>query len=144
MADDLYKLTKDLQQVDKKLATEMKKQMRQVAEPIRRRVAAEASWSKRIPGATRVSTRFTKKTQNVIITVNRRLAPHARPIENDGQEGTFTHPLFQRRTRVLKRQVLVEQQARPFFGKAIRSQENRIDEAVEQVARDFERKLHFR
>jgi hypothetical protein len=89
---DLYKLTKDLQAVDRKLAVEMKKQMRKVAEPIRARVASEASWSKRIPGATKVSTRFTAKTQQVIITVNRKQAPHARPLENDGKEGFFTHP----------------------------------------------------
>lgn len=141
---DLYKLTKDLQAVDKKLAVEMKKQFRAVAEPVRRRVADEASWSRRIPGATKVSTRFTAKTQAVIITVNRKAAPHARPLENDGKAGTFEHPLFARRTRIRGRAITVRQQARPFFAKAIKSQDSRIDAAVEQVAKDFESRLGFK
>lgn len=148
---DLYRLTKDLQAVDRKLATEMKKQMRQVAEPIRRAVANEASWSRRIPGATKVSTRFTAKTQSVLITVNRRLAPHARPLENEGQEGYFTHPIPIRaaasragRFRQAVKGNTVRQQARPFFAKAIKRQDHRIDAAIEQVAQDFEKKLGFR
>lgn len=141
---DLYDLTKQLQQVDKKLATGMKAEMRKVAEPIRRAVAAEASWSSRIPKATKVSTRFTARTQRVIITVNRKQAPHARPLENDGREGTFTHPVFDRRSRVLRRRVLVRQRARPFFAKAIKKQDHRLDAAMTQVAKDFEKKLGFR
>lgn len=143
---DLYALTKDLQAVDKKLAVEMKKQLRAVAEPVRRRVAQEASWSRRIPKATKASTRFTKKTTAVLITVNRKQAPHARPLENDGREGSFSHPVFASRTRRGRaRQVLsgsrnVQQRARPFFAKAIKSQDHRIDAAVLQIAKDFERK----
>jgi hypothetical protein len=149
-SSDLYKLTKQLENVDKKLATAMKREMRQVAEPIRSRVAAEASWSKRIPKATKVSTRFTAKTQQVIITVNRAQAPHARPLENDGKEGFFTHPIpvkaaSTRRGR-LKQAVkshTVKQRSRPFFAKGISSQDHRIDAAIEAVARDFERQAGF-
>jgi hypothetical protein len=148
---DLYTLTKQLQGVDRKLATAMKAEMRQVAEPIRARVADEASWSKRIPGATKVSTRFTARTQQVIITVNRAQAPHARPLENDGKEGFFTHPLPVKTARTRRgrlRQSLkshtVKQRARPFFAKAIKSQDRRIDRAIEQVARNFERQAGFR
>jgi hypothetical protein len=141
---DLHQLTRDLQAVDKKLAAGMKKQMRAVAEPIRVRVAAEASWSRRIPGATKVSTRFTARTQQVIVTVNRKQAPHARPLENAGKTGFFTHPVFDRKSRFLHRRVMVKQQARPFFAKAIESQDSRIDDAITQVARDFERQLGFR
>lgn len=147
---DLYELTNRLKGADKKWATEFKREIAKVAEPIRRRVAAEASWSRRIPGATKASTRFTKKTNTVIITVNRRLAPHARPLENDGKEGTFEHPVFVSKTRrgraaqVLGRKRTVRQQARPFFAKAIKSQDHRIDAAVEAVAADFERRLGFR
>lgn len=141
---DLYRLTKDLQQVDKKLATEMKAEMRKIAEPMRRAVAAEASWSRRIPQATKVSTRFTARTQQVIVTVNRRQAPHARPLENEGKEGTFLHPVFARKGRFLRRPVLTRQRARPFFAKAIKKQDHRIDAAITQVAKDFERKLGFR
>lgn len=141
---DLYQLTKDLQAVDRKLATEMKREFRAIAEPIRQAVATEASWSRRIPGATKVSTRFTKKTQNVIVTVNRKQAPHARPIENAGQEGTFRHPVFARKTRFLGRAVMAKQQARPFFAKAILKQDHRIDAAVDAAAARFEKKLGFK
>lgn len=148
---DLYALTKDLQAVDKKLAVEMKKQLRAVAEPVRRRVAQEAAWSKRIPSATKASTRFTKKTTAVLITVNRKQAPHARPLENDGREGFFTHPIPIRaastrrgRLRQAVKGDQVKQRARPFFAKAIKSQDHRIDAAVEQVAAEFEKKLGFK
>lgn len=141
---DLYRLTKDLQGIDKKLATAMKAEMRKVAGPIRDRVAAEASWSKRIPQATKVSTRFTTKTQAVLITVNRKQAPHARPLENDGKAGTFTHPVFGRRTRFRGRPVTVKQPARPFFAKAVKASDYRIDRAIEQVAREFEKAAGFR
>lgn len=146
---DLYQLTKDLQNVDRKLAVEMKKQMRQVAGPIRDRVAQEASWSTRIPGATKVSTRFTARTQQVIVTVNRNQAPHARPLENAGEEGFFTHPVFasksrRGRLRQVVRGRMVQQRARPFFAKAIRASDHRIDAAIEQVAQDFEKKLRFK
>lgn len=140
---DLYQLTKDLQAVDRKLATEMKREFKAIAEPIRQAVANEASWSRRIPGATKVSTRFTARTQNVLITVNRRQAPHARPIENHGEEGTFRHPVFARTTRFLGRRVMAKQQARPFFGKAIKKQDYRIDGAVNAAAARFEKKLGF-
>lgn len=140
---DLYKLTKDLQGVDRKLATAMKAEMRKVAEPIRQRVADEASWSKRIPKATKASTRFTAKTTAVLITVNRKQAPHARPLENDGKEGTFLHPVFGRKTRFRGRPVVTRQKARPFFAKAIKASDYRIDKAIDQVAADFEKRIGF-
>lgn len=140
---DLYRLTKDLQQADKKLATAMKAEMRKVAEPIRQRVADEASWSRRIPKATKVSTRFTARTTAVLITVNRKQAPHARPLENDGKPGTFVHPVFGRKTRFRGRPVVARQQARPFFAKAIKASDYRIDRAIDQVAADFEKRIGF-
>lgn len=147
---DLYDLSKRLQGVDKKLATAMKREMRKVAEPIRARVASEASWSKRIPGATKVSTRFTARTQQVIVTVNRTQAPHARPLENEGREGFFKHPIPVRaagsrrgRLRQAVKGNQVKQRARPFFAKAINSEDHRIDAAIEEVARDFERQAGF-
>lgn len=148
---DLYALTKQLQGVDRKLATAMKREMRKVAEPIRRRVATEASWSKRIPKATKASTRFTAKTSSVLITVNRRQAPHARPLENDGREGFFEHPIPIRaagtrrgRLRQARRGSTVRQAARPFFAKAILREDHNIDRALERVADDFERQAGLR
>lgn len=147
---DLYALTKRLEGVDRKLATAMKREFRRVAEPIRARVAAEASWSKRIPQATKVSTRFTAKTQAVIVTVNRKQAPHARPLEHEGQEGFFTHPIpvhaagtRRGRLRQAVKSHEVKQKARPFFAKAINSEDSRIDAAIEAVARDFEKQAGF-
>lgn len=148
---DLYAFSHDLKAAGgPKLVASFKKELKAVAEPVARRVRAEASWSKRIPGAVGVSTRFTARTTAVLVTVNRKKAPHARPLENDGREGFFVHPVFASKTRRGRaKQALtgsrnVRQQARPFFAKAVKSQDHRIEAAVEQVAKDFEKRAGFR
>lgn len=133
---DLHKLAQDLRGADRKLEREMKREMAALGEPIRQAVVREASWSKRIGPATKVNTRFTKRTQNVIVTVNRNKAPHARPLENNGESGTFQHPT--------PNGGVATQQARPFFGKAVTSQDHRIDKQVNEAAERWERRLGFK
>lgn len=145
---DLYALAQRMRKTSPKLERLMKAEMRQVAEPLRRAVASEASWSTRIPKATKASTRFTKRTQQVIITVNRKQAPHARPINNDGRPGYFKHPVPVRvagtvrgRARQALRGNTVWQKADPFFADAIRKSDGRQDQAIAQVARKFEQQI---
>jgi hypothetical protein len=149
---DLYAFSADLKAAGgAKLVTSFKRELKAVAEPVAARVRSQASWSKRIPGAVGVSTRFTKRTTAVLVTVNRKKAPHARPLENDGKAGFFTHPIPVKaagtrrgRLRQAVKGNTVQQQARPFFAKAVKSQDHRIDAAVERVAKDFEKRAGFR
>jgi hypothetical protein len=151
---DLYRLSNDIQALDggRKIVNEMKREMRQAADPIVRRVQAEAAvFSKRIPPAVKASTRFTKKTTSVIITVNARKAPHARPINNDGRQGFFTHPIPVRvsgtrrgRLRQAARGNTVRQKARPFFYGPIVAADHDVEAAVQRAADKALRKAGFR
>jgi hypothetical protein len=149
---DLYALVKDLDKVDKKIAREMKKEMRQAADPIVQRVKAEAAtFSKRIPPAVKASTRFTKKTTQVIVTVNQKQAPHARPINNDGKPGFFTHPVPVRaastrrgRLRQAVKGDVVKQKARPFFYGPIVAADHKVEQAVQRAADKAMRQAGFR
>ena len=149
---DLYRLVKDLDQIDKKIAREMKKEMRAAADPIVQRVRSEAAqFSKRIPPAVKASTRFTKKTTAVLITVNRKQAPHARPINNDGKAGFFTHPIPIRaagtrrgRLRQSVRGDQVRQKARPFFYGPIVAADHDVEVAVQRAADRAMRQAGFK
>ena len=98
-----------------------------------------------------MNTRFTAKTTSISIVVNRKKAPHARPLENDGKPGFFTHPVPIRasgtrrgRLRQAVRGNTVKQKARPFFTPAIKSGDHNIDQAVLDAVKAIERKAGFR
>jgi hypothetical protein len=71
-----------------------------------------ASYSSRIPSATRMTVRFTAKGGGVFFRVSSAKAPEARPLErgNKGRPGaTFRHPVFG------DSEDWVTQPTRPFF-----------------------------
>lgn len=115
--------------------------VRKQARPMLRQTAQEpladarknASWSTRIPGATRISLRFSRRFSGVTLYVNRRKAPHARAFENQGKPGQFRH-------RVYGKDVWVNQSARPFFyevsGEWHSNVIKNLGEVVDQVTRD--------
>lgn len=150
---DLYALSKDIKALvgGNKIVNNMKREMRQAADPIVQRVKAEASFSKRIPPAVKASTRFTKKTVGVLITVNAKQAPHARPINNDGQSGFFTHPIPIRaastrrgRLKQARKGDQVKQKARPFFYGPIVAADHDVEAAVLRAADKALRQAGFR
>lgn len=108
---ELAALVRALKELEggKKQATALRKNLRAAAEPAAGQVRANASWSSRIPAAVAVRVAFTaKRGAGVSVVVNRKQAPHARPIENFGSGGTFQHYVFGTST-------VVTQPARPFF-----------------------------
>lgn len=150
---DLYALSKDIKALvgGNKIVNNMKREMRQAADPIVQKVRAEASFSKRIPPAVKASTRFTKKTTSVLITVNARQAPHARPINNDGKAGFFTHPIpikaassRRGRLRQARKGDQVRQKARPFFYGPIVAADHDVEAAVWRAADKALRQAGFR
>lgn len=138
---DLRKVTAALKELEggKKLTAALRKNLKAAAEPMKQQVKSNASWSTRIPDAVGVQVRFTAKRTGVSIFVNRKKAPHARPIENDGKTGTFRHPVFGRTKRRGKRYVTATQPARPFFfndlARHMPEVEKAVLEAVEEAAK---------
>lgn len=108
---------------------ELRPRMRAAGELVRRDLQGSYSaWSTRIPGAVRLTTSFGSKTGGVRIFVDAGRAPHARPIENEGAEGTFRHPLW-------GTDVWVEQEARPTFFPTIKSHRETVITMVREAVR---------
>lgn len=132
---ELEALVKDLGKVPPELRKALRPALKKVAGPILADAKRRASFSKRIPKAIRISVTYGKKTAGVRLVVNRKRAPHARPIENLGQKGTFRHPLFGNLDR------WTTQQAKPFLFPAVFAHSaavsKAVDATVEQVAKDL-------
>lgn len=129
----LEALIKDLGAIPRDVQRELRPALRRAVQPAAQRVRSNASWSSRIPAATKVSTSF-GRTPGVTVRVDAKAAPGARPIEHDGQPGMFRHPVYG------NREVWVSQAARPFFYRAIEATADQIRDAVGDavmgVARD--------
>ncbi len=99
MPDELAKLVADFGKIPLGVRRDLRPGIREATEPILSQAKANASWSTRIPRATRVKAAFGKRTAGVSIVVSAKRAPHARPYEHDGEPGTFRHPVFGPRSR---------------------------------------------
>lgn len=134
-AEDLRRLVADLKELadGKQRVKHLRTELTKTTAPIEQQVRINAAWSSRIPAAVGSRARFTAKKVGVSVFVSRKKAPHARPIENDGKQGAFLHPL-PNRTR------WVAQKARPFFFEDIAKHMPDVDAAIsaayEQAALD--------
>ena len=129
----LRKFVAEFEKFPASLRKEMRPLLTEVAAESLSRAKANASWSRRIPGAIRARVTFSKTRGGVSLTVNRRKAPHARPMENLGQQGTFEHPTPTGGT--------VKQEARPFFFQSMdtdpKTADRKIGEIVDRVSRSY-------
>ncbi|MGV9535012.1 HK97 gp10 family phage protein [Streptosporangium sandarakinum] len=130
---EIQRLVVDLRRVPAELRKELRPAIRAAAQQVLTEARSRASWSSRIPGAMRISVRFTGKAAGASVIVSAARAPHARPYEHLGSPGTFRHPAFG------NRRVWVTQAARPYLFPAARSTRERaareIDQAVERALR---------
>lgn len=130
---ELAQLVRDLGKLSPELRRQLRPKLRKAAEGVRDEARRGASWSTRIPPATRVRTSLSGGRTGVAVVVNAKKAPHARPYENGGKEGEFRHPVFG------NRKVWVYQRARPFLFPAARAHRDdarrRVAEAVDEAAR---------
>lgn len=101
-------------------------------------VRMHASWSTRIPRATRLKIGLSKRNPGIAIEVNRHKAPHGRPYEHNAKEGTFRAPFFGDRSR------WYEHRARPFLVKGARPWFEQVDRELIQVVDEAARKAGFR
>lgn len=134
---DLRQLYVDLKAVEGNLRVELRKGITAAAKPIVAAVQREASWSSRIPAAVKAKTSFAAKSAGVAITVDSRKAPEAAPLENQGNTGTFRHPVFGTDT-------WVTQQAQPFFWGGIQGTNTQIDNVLLGVMDTVAREAGFK
>lgn len=130
----MLRLIDDMGKIPKDLKVRLRPALRDAGQVVRDQARFNASWSKRIPAATRVSVGFSKRNPGVAVQVNKNRAPHARPFEHGGREGNFRHKVFGHEDR------WVSQPARPFLAKAAEDKapeaEKKITEAFDKVTRD--------
>jgi hypothetical protein len=117
-------LAREFGTVPIELRRELRPRMRQAGEVVRREIQSAAGWSSQIPAAVRLTVAFGSKTGGVRIFVDAKKAPHARPLENMGAEGTFRHPVFGNRDN------WVAQAARPFFFKTVKANREQVRSLV--------------
>lgn len=134
---ELQELVRDLGKIPKDLSQEMRPMLKRTGEGALRDAKSNASWSSRIPGATRLAISFGKKNTGVSIRTNQRKAPHARPHENNGKPGTFRHPNF-------GRDDWSSQQARPYMQPAADKWQAQVDEEIGKVVDQVSRTHGFR
>jgi hypothetical protein len=111
--DQLRALIEDLGQLPPDLRRELRPALKKGAQPMLDAMHRNASWSSRIPPATKLTSKLTGGNAGVSIVVNARQAPHARVYENQGVNGIFRAPLFG------DREHWYPHRARPFFKPAI-------------------------
>lgn len=134
MADEIEHLIRDLGKIPQDLKRELRPGLRAAGRVVADEAKVRASWSTRIPGATRVSVTFSGKRPGVSVVVNKTKAPDARPFEHGGRTGIFRHPVFG------NRDVWVSQKARPFLAPALEAKGDeaagQITDVVDRVTRD--------
>lgn len=138
--DEVRALVRDLKQLEggKQITAALRKNLKAAADPIKRQVRGNASWSTRIPAAVAIGTAFTTKRTGIFIRVNAKKAPHARPFENSGRPGSFRHPVFG------NREVWVQQQARPFFFNETASHMPQVEQAAADAVDEAAKAAGFR
>lgn len=131
----LAKLERDLGRLPAGLKRTLRPELKKAARPAVADAQRNASWSSRIPGAIRIMSRLSGRDTGLFIRVDAKKAPHARPYENLGQQGTFEHPTFGSWRGKRK----VTQKARPFLFPAARKNRPGViraaGDAVDSAAR---------
>ena len=116
--------------VPAELRRELRPRLRLAGERLRGDIRSRAAtFSSRIPAAVRMSVAFGSKTGGVRVYVSHKAAPEARQLENQGQAGSFRHPVYG------NRDVWVSQTAHPFFFPAVKANRERVRTLVEDAVR---------
>lgn len=135
---DLRELYQAAKAADGNLQVLLRRGVKEAAQPIANGVKSAASWSSRIPGATRTKASFSAKGASVTVEVDAAAAPEAAPLNHGGRGGTFRHPVFG------NRENWVSQQARPFFDQGVTAGQPAADSAMDRLMTDFAHQLGFR
>lgn len=116
--------------VPEELRARLAARLRPIGERAVDAARAKASWSSRIPGAIRLRVQFRGKNPGLLITVDHKAAPHARPFEGI-LSPVFRHPVFG------DYDTWVAQSARPYVWPAVLETQQEIasevDEAIDEA-----------
>lgn len=120
---------RQLGNVPRELRKELRPHIRTAAQKLQAKVQQNASWSSRIPAATKVKVSFASRSGGVTVYVDSNAAPHARPLEfgSQGRSNVNRHPVFGNRG------VWVDQPARPFFMNAARESEPQVVNEIQKA-----------
>lgn len=146
---ELRKLVRDFGKLSPELRKELRPALLRGARPILDQARANASWSTRIPKATRIGAKFQKRRGGVVIITSAKRAPHARPFE--GLSGSpFKHPVFwpRRRLMVFGKErpnakfgsTWVAQAARPFLFPAVEAKGGAVTNELAKTVQEIGRK----
>lgn len=111
-SDGVRVLALALKDVPKELRPRVRSALRKAGQGVRDVAAGNASWSRRIPGALQVRTKFAGSRPGVYVVASQRVAPHARTLEGITGTTSFRHPVF-------GRDVWVAQATRPYLVPAV-------------------------
>lgn len=139
---DLRSLYVKLKGTEGNLRVVLRRRLSTAAQPAVDAVKAAASFSSRIPGATKAKPSFSAKASQVAVIVDQKKAPEARVLENNGKDGTFRKPVFGRTDRNGHR-VWADQKAQPFFGRAINRQAGAMNEEMSKILDDVAKQAGF-
>jgi hypothetical protein len=131
---DAKRLSSDLRTAAGRLPDALHRGVRAAAEPIATGIRAEAAWSTRIPGAVSIQV---SGSGVATVTVDPNIAPEAAPLNNRGQSGEFTHPVF-------GNEWTVQQRARPFITPGARRGQAEADRRVAAMLTQWERNAGFK
>jgi hypothetical protein len=109
---------------------DVRRSIKKAADVLVRDIKGNAAWSSRIPAATKTKVNFGARSAGVLVFVDAKKAPHARPLEFGNKPGFNRHPVFG------NRENWVDQPVRPFFIRAVRSNERQVVDAVQQAIND--------
>jgi hypothetical protein len=123
----------DLRAARKRLSTSVRAATLRAADPIADGIRKEAAWSSRIPDAVRV---VPTDRGGARVIVDPQIAPEAAPLNNGGQGGTFTHPVFGNEWEV-------EQPAHPFLQAGAARGRAEADRRFDATMAQWERSAGF-
>lgn len=133
---DLGELGQELKSLDREFATAIRKQVRtavsEAGAAVLGQARSNASWSSRIPAATKLTTSYSAKRAGITIRTSKTRAPHARPFEFGNKNtyaearvkelGTRTIRLLNGRevTYVRRRKAMAQMRAKGEHGRGLR------------------------
>lgn len=126
------RFAKALGKVPLELRRELRPQLRAAGQHILDDMKRRASYSTRIPGATRMTVSFSARGGGIRFRVMASRAPHARVLERGnlgGRAATFRHPVFG------DPDVWVSQATRPFFFPAVAAGRPELNKGISNAVK---------
>lgn len=131
---EIRAFSEQLRDVPQDLRKGFRRNIKAASTGLVRDIQANYSWSSRIPGAVKTKVGFGARSAGVTVFVDRKKAPHARPLEFGNRSGANRHPVF-------GTDAWVNQPTRPSFLPAVRDNERKAVDAVQDAIDDTFRRL---